>query len=244
MTGYPHLHLATPGIVRNLLKEPFYLRIPKDRRGKRPGKTVIIPSNLDVNLEYHDFDSIVDQLIKLDRLNILRIIQYPNSLANTAVPGGMEIVYLPSPPVETNVFWVSTITNDMYVFDLTLNRWRSTNPEVIPFIRNFSNGTPAYPYGAESGYPVYVNNTADRTYLLYRMFCYVTDRTNSTAMHQFRIVSPLYADEIFSIQNGTGMTFTPAVQRLIMPTQTLEIRHEPDVQLYYVSITTELSEVI
>jgi len=76
---------VTSGIVRNLLKTTYYLRIPrKDKVGKtvplrhdRDGQTIPLPPNVDVELFWKDFDAIEEQLIALNRDNIVRIIKRP-----------------------------------------------------------------------------------------------------------------------------------------------------------------------
>jgi len=73
---------VTPGIVRNLLKTPYYLRIPAQDgtnglQRARPSQTIELPTNKNVILYWEDFDVIESLLKDLDQKNIIRIIQYP-----------------------------------------------------------------------------------------------------------------------------------------------------------------------
>lgn len=79
-----------PGIVRNLLKTIYYLRIPRqdsDNRQKqsREGQTVPLPPGVDVQLDWRDFDVVSDLLKQLDRDGIVKIIQYPSQLSQLSV---------------------------------------------------------------------------------------------------------------------------------------------------------------
>ena len=80
-----NIHLISNGIVRNLLKTPYYLRVPADPyRRDRIGKKIVIPSTEDVEIDYRDWKLIEFDLITKDKLNILRIIKYPEATSSTA----------------------------------------------------------------------------------------------------------------------------------------------------------------
>jgi hypothetical protein len=81
---------VTPGIVRNLLKTTFYLRIPRqesDNKQKqdRDGQTIPLPPNTDVEIFWKDFDVVSGQLEDLQRQKVLLIIQYPMHAAGEII---------------------------------------------------------------------------------------------------------------------------------------------------------------
>lgn len=226
------------GIIRNLLKQDFYLRIPTDR--DRPGRSVICPPFQDIILDAQDFFLIENQLIHFDRMNIIRIIKYPEY--NQSLIGKI-LIYQDTPPSDTNAVWISSITGDHYIYDPVLNMWRSLNPEIIPFIRNFSQGTPLYPFGAPGSFPIYVNSTVDRNYLVYRLFVYATDTNPFPHNHKIYLKSTGSIDEELSIANGVSVEILPT-SRILHPTDSLEIRHGTDFMVKYISVTVELSQLI
>jgi hypothetical protein len=72
--------IASDGIVQNLQKTTFYLRIPTSRDDDLLSKTIPLPPSVNVNIQYRDFDLVRATLIDLDVRNIVRIVQYPKYL--------------------------------------------------------------------------------------------------------------------------------------------------------------------
>lgn len=128
-----NIQLITPGIVRNLQKTTYYLRVLQDRkRADRSGKTVPIPPNQDIEIDYRDWVLIEDELIIRDNLKILKIIQYP-----AAAPQGTLIIInnyyeLPDPPVPGMVVWVQYGDyQGLYFYDTERNEWLSENESMV-----------------------------------------------------------------------------------------------------------------
>lgn len=85
---------VTPGVVRNLLKTTYYLRIPRQEADNRllmdrQGQTVALKPNVDTILFWKDFDCVEQELNKLDRDNIVRIIKRPHHV-NDDEPTGVQ----------------------------------------------------------------------------------------------------------------------------------------------------------
>jgi len=73
---------VTPGIVRNLLKTPFYLRVPhqdptRGAKHDRRSETITLPPAVNVTIFWKEFEAVEEELNRLDRENIVRIIQRP-----------------------------------------------------------------------------------------------------------------------------------------------------------------------
>ena len=73
---------VTPGIVRNLLRTNYYLRIPHQSphegvQHDRDSETIVLPPAVDVTIFWQDFDAVESELNRLDRANIVRIIRRP-----------------------------------------------------------------------------------------------------------------------------------------------------------------------
>jgi hypothetical protein len=231
------IKVVTDGIIRNIRKKDIYIMKPSDQ--DRPSRTILCPPNIDISLDAQDFFLIENELIRLDRAKYILIIQYPTYTA----PAPSVIIYQDTPPSDTNLIWINSVTGDHYVYDHSTNMWRSLNPEIIPFIRNFSQGTPLYPYGAQTSAPIYVNASPNRNYMVYRVFAYVNDRTATPNTHKVTLISAGYPDEELSLVNGMSLELFPTT-RIIHPEETLEVRHSPTLPAYYISLTFELSELI
>lgn len=125
-----NIKLISNGIVRNLLKTPYYLRIPADpNRRDRLGKKIVIPATEDVEIDYRDWKLVEFDLITKDKMNILRIIRYPySSLAS----GGLIIINnyydLPPLPADGTLVWVQYGPyQGLYYWDAIRNEWLSEN---------------------------------------------------------------------------------------------------------------------
>lgn len=229
---------STTGIVRNLLNQTFYLRVPTSR--DRPGSNRPIAPKADIELDFQDWGLVINELIPLDQKNILRIIRYPGAGGG----GATNIYYGPTPPSDTSNLWFSSVTGDYYIYDTTIGSWRSLSYETVPFFRNPVRGQPLGPYGAQySSYPLYVNQTTSRNYMVYRLFAYVNDRSMTPIPHQFTLKSPGSGDETFTINSGTTNELLPTTPRILIPGSNLEIRHEPGLDAFYMNVTVELSHV-
>lgn len=124
------IELIHPGVVRNLLKTPYYLRVPADPiRRDRIGKKIVIPSTEDVEIDYRDWKLVEYDLITKDKLNILRIIRYPESMIKYS---GLIVINnypdLPDNPVPGMIVWVQYGDyQGIYYWDETRNEWLSEN---------------------------------------------------------------------------------------------------------------------
>ena len=125
-----NIQLISTGIVRNLLKTPYYLRVPADPyRRDRIGKKIVIPSTEDVEIDYRDWKLVEFDLITKDKLNILRIIRYPYSSLTSS---GMTIINnyydLPPTPLPNTLLWIQYGPyQGLYYWDATRNEWLSEN---------------------------------------------------------------------------------------------------------------------
>jgi hypothetical protein len=125
-----NIELINPGVVRNLLKTPYYLRIPADPyRRDRIGKKIVIPATQDVEIDYRDWKLVEYDLITKDRLNILRIIKYPES---TIQYSGLIVINnypdLPDNPPAGMIVWVQYGPyQGIYYWDAVRNEWLSEN---------------------------------------------------------------------------------------------------------------------
>lgn len=73
------VRVVSPGVVRCLLRQPYYLRIPKDNDFTE-ARTIKLLPDVDVELQYRDFDLVRGELIQLDKKNIVRIVKFPEFL--------------------------------------------------------------------------------------------------------------------------------------------------------------------
>jgi len=125
-----NINLISNGIVRNLLKTPYFLRIPKDPyRKDRVGKKIIIPSTEDVEIDYRDWKLVEFDLITKDKLKILKIIKYPES---TLTFSGLIVINnyfdLPINPPPGTIVWVQYGPyQGVYYWDTVRNEWLSEN---------------------------------------------------------------------------------------------------------------------
>lgn len=73
--------VVSTGVIRNLLKQHFKLRIPGDvgleKKQDLAARTITLPPNTDVELEYRDFLAVLSDLIDLERKKVVAIIRYP-----------------------------------------------------------------------------------------------------------------------------------------------------------------------
>jgi len=125
-----NIQLISTGIVRNLLKTPYYLRVPADPyRRDRIGKKIVIPSTEDVEIDYRDWKLVEFDLITKDKLNILRIIRYPySSLTSSGLIIINNYIDLPVNPPAGTIVWVQYGPyQGIYYWDATRNEWLSEN---------------------------------------------------------------------------------------------------------------------
>lgn len=73
--------VVTGGLIRNLLKQAFKLRIPgdvgKEKKQDLASRTITLPPNTDVEIDYRDFRSLLPELLELQRRKVISIIRYP-----------------------------------------------------------------------------------------------------------------------------------------------------------------------
>ncbi len=125
-----NIPLISPGIVRNLLKTSYFLRVPKDpKRMDRTGKQYVIPSTQDVEIDYRDWKLVEYDLITKDKLKVLKIIQYPTRIATMS---SLQVINnyndLPLTPTPGTVLWVQYGDyQGIYYYDETRNSWLSEN---------------------------------------------------------------------------------------------------------------------
>jgi len=86
---------VTPGVVRNLLRTNYYLRVPRQDsdnflRMDRQGQVITLLPNVDTEIFWKDFDVLEPQLNKLDRAKVLKIIQRPKHAADDE-PVGVQL---------------------------------------------------------------------------------------------------------------------------------------------------------
>lgn len=127
------ISVINTGIIRNLLKTTYYLRIPKDlKRDDRIGRTIAIKSCVDVELDYRDWKLVEPLLINLDFRNILRIIRYPERSSSTVASSIVVVTsyhQLPTPPLATGtiVFAQYGDYQGIFYYDSARNEWLSEN---------------------------------------------------------------------------------------------------------------------
>ena len=92
---------VTPGIVRNLQKTNYYLRIPHQDptvgvQHDRRSETITLPPSVNVTLFWKDFDAVEPELDRLDRANIVRIIRRPIHHQGGVIVDQNNVVIVPS----------------------------------------------------------------------------------------------------------------------------------------------------
>lgn len=131
-----NIHLIIPGIVRNLLKTTYYLRVPRNHKFREQiGKTIPIPSTEDVEIDYKDWKLVEFDLITKDKLKILKIIRYPQAVSSGGGGGGggaLTVINnyfnLPVNPPPGTIIWVQYGPyQGIYYWDSTRNEWLSEN---------------------------------------------------------------------------------------------------------------------
>jgi hypothetical protein len=130
--------VITTGIVRNLLKTPYYLRIPEESavykdRASRTGRTIKIPATEDVELDYRSWKLVEDDLIIKDNLKILKIIRYPAYAAPSPALIVINNYYeLPPSPAAGTIVWVQYGGyQGIFYYDETRNEWLSENETTL-----------------------------------------------------------------------------------------------------------------
>lgn len=77
--------VVSTGVLRNLLKQAFKLRIPgdvgSDKKQDLASRTITLPPNTDVELEYREFRAVLAEVLDLERRKVLKIIRYPEMQA-------------------------------------------------------------------------------------------------------------------------------------------------------------------
>lgn len=134
------------GIVRNLQKTPYYLRIPQDRqsveiptargtgRTERTGRTIKIPPTEDIELDYKDWKLVENDLIVKDYLKVLKIIRYPYY---SAPPSALIVINKytdlpPAPPAPGTIVWVQYGGyQGIFYYDEVRNEWLSENETTL-----------------------------------------------------------------------------------------------------------------
>ena len=137
-----NITVITTGIVRNLQKTPYYLRVPAEKssltvpttrgtgRTERTGRTIKIPATEDIELDYRDWKLVEFDLITKHNNGILLIIRYP---AYAAPSSPLTVInnYFglpPSPPIPGTIVWVQYGGyQGIFYYDETRNEWLSEN---------------------------------------------------------------------------------------------------------------------
>jgi hypothetical protein len=130
--------VISTGIVRNLLKTPYYLRIPEEsavykEHASRTGRTIKIPATEDVELDYRSWKLVEDDLIIQDNLKILKIIRYPAYAAPSPALIVINNYYdLPASPAPGTIVWVQYGDyQGIYYYDETRGEWLSENETTL-----------------------------------------------------------------------------------------------------------------
>lgn len=131
--------VITTGIVRNLQKTPYYLRVPDEKtkttdRSSRPGRTIKIPATEDIELDYRSWKLVERDLIVQDYLKILKIIRYPAYAAPSPALTVINNYYglPPSPPPPGTIVWVQYGGyQGIFYYDETRNEWLSENETTL-----------------------------------------------------------------------------------------------------------------
>lgn len=133
-----NITVITTGIVRNLLKTPYYLRVPDEHsknkdRSSRPGRTIKIPATEDIELDYRSWKLVENDLIIKDNLKILKIIRYPAYAApSPALIVINNYIDLPPSPAPGTIVWVQYGGyQGIFYYDETRNEWLSENETTL-----------------------------------------------------------------------------------------------------------------
>lgn len=127
------IRLIQTGLVRNLQKKTYWLRVPQDPRQDRVGYSIPIPPNQDAEIDYRDWVNIEHDLIIKDNLKILKIIRYPQTDISTS-NFNVIINYtdLPTQPTAGSVVWVQYGDyQGLYFYDVVRNSWLSDSETLI-----------------------------------------------------------------------------------------------------------------
>ena len=124
--------IIEPGIVKNLQRTTYYLRIPTETpRKDRLGRTIAIPSQQDVELDYREWKLVEYDLITKDLAGILKIIKYPMAITGG---GGTTInVYITyndlpaNPPLGTLIWAQWGYYQGLFYWDADRNEWLGEN---------------------------------------------------------------------------------------------------------------------
>jgi len=108
---------VTPGIVRNLLKTTYYLRIPRQesnnqQKQDRQGQTIPLLPGIDTTIFWKDFDVVSNTLKQLDRDNVVKIIQYPQHDTGSDVGVQKDSVTILTPISFLNFHGSVTVTDE------------------------------------------------------------------------------------------------------------------------------------
>lgn len=134
-----NITVITTGIVRNLQKTPYYLRVPDEQaktkdRSSRSGRTIKIPATEDIELDYRSWKLVENDLIIKDNLKILKIIRYPAYAAPSPALIVINNYYAlpPAPPPAGTIVWVQYGGyQGIFYYDETRNEWLSENETTL-----------------------------------------------------------------------------------------------------------------
>lgn len=135
MAQTTNINVIQSGIVRNLQKTPFYLRIPAEPASVkgRTSRTIKIPATSDIELDYTSWKLVENDLIINHNLGILLIIRYPSYSA----PAAALLVInnyseLPTNPADGTIVWVQYGTyQGIFFYDRIRNEWLSENETTL-----------------------------------------------------------------------------------------------------------------
>lgn len=123
--------IIEPGVVKNLQRTTYYLRIPVETpRSDRLGRTIAIPSQQDVELDYREWKLVEYDLITKDRAGILKIVKYPKALTGGNTTINVYINYIdlpPNPPLGTLIWAQWGYYQGLFYWDADRNEWLSEN---------------------------------------------------------------------------------------------------------------------
>ena len=155
MAQVTNIVVITTGIVRNIQKTPYYLRIPAEKRpvsmpergtgiSERSSRSIKIMPNQDIELDYRDWKLVEYDLIVQDNLKILKIIRYPYY---AAPPAALLVINnyteLPAAPAEGTIVWVQYGGyQGIFYYDQVRNEWLSENETTLTW--GSSTNTNAY----------------------------------------------------------------------------------------------------
>jgi len=142
-----NITVITTGIVRNLLKTPYYLRIPEESikykdRASRTSRTIKIPATEDIELDYRSWKLVEHDLIVKDYLKILKIIRYPSYVASSTALTVINNYYAlpPAPPPPGTIVWVQYGGyQGIFYYDETRNEWLSENETTLTWSSSTSS---------------------------------------------------------------------------------------------------------